>query len=234
MNLPLFYSAGISATDNILKLDEDTSRHCIQVLRMQVGEQLQVTNGIGALLTASLSLEHKKAAEARVLHADHYPASTFEKSIAISLIKNTSRFEWFLEKATELGIRQIIPLICERTEKQHFRLDRMKNILVSAMLQSHQVWLPRMVEPLSFQAFVSTASEKQKFIAHCLEEDRKSLAAALNKDQPAVALIGPEGDFTKKEIDHAIAYGYIPVTLGETRLRTETAGVTAAVLMQIR
>lgn len=233
MTLPLFYSISPAVTNGVLPLNEDTSRHCIQVLRMKAGEQLQVIDGAGKILTVELTVEHKKSAMARVVKTEYRPAVGPEMTIAISLVKNASRFEWFLEKATELGITRIVPLLCERTEKHHFRADRMQNILVSAMLQSHQVWLPQLQEPMAFPKAVEGLNPGQKFIAHCLQEERRSLSSAIDKQQPGVVMIGPEGDFTKKEIDAAIGAGYQPVLLGETRLRTETAGVTAAVIMKV-
>ncbi|MEI2748632.1 MAG: RsmE family RNA methyltransferase [Ferruginibacter sp.] len=162
-----------------------------------------------------------------------FPAPERKNTIAISLVKNASRFEWFLEKATENGIAAIIPLICSRTEKQHFRTDRMKNILISAMLQSQQVWLPEMHEPQSFLTYISTETASQKFIAHC-EPDKEKIALSkiYKHGLPTSILIGPEGDFTAAEIKSALDAGFVPVALGETRLRTETAGLAAAVLLQ--
>jgi 16S rRNA (uracil1498-N3)-methyltransferase len=146
------------------------------------------------------------------------------------LIKNTNRFEWFLEKATEIGVSEIIPIICERTEKQNFRHDRMKNILISAMLQSQQAWLPILHEPIKFLEVVKNSSQQNKYIAHCSEEEKKELSNETSR-KSSIILIGPEGDFTKNEIELAIENKFVPVTLGDTRLRTETAGMVAAVLL---
>jgi 16S rRNA (uracil1498-N3)-methyltransferase len=153
-------------------------------------------------------------------------------SIAISITKNSSRFEWFLEKATEMGVNEIIPLLCERTAKEKFRYDRMHGILVSAMLQSQQTWLPKLHQPTNFDAVVEKASHEQKFIAHCLPEQKQQLSSAIYQ-QSSIILIGPEGDFTPREIVTAIATGFVPVALGNTRLRTETAGMVAAALLKI-
>ena len=154
-------------------------------------------------------------------------------TIAISLVKNAHRFEWFLEKATEIGISRIIPLLCTRTEKQHFRYDRMKGILVSAMLQSQQAWLPLLDEPVRFNEFLRRDISGQKFIAHCEEDARNPLALQLQKGQGKLVCIGPEGDFTIDEIYTATSNGFLPVSLGNTRLRTETAGIVAATLLTI-
>lgn len=232
MALPYFFMEQISKSDARLTLEEDTSRHVAQVLRMQVGEKLQLTDGKGNLYTAEILQVHKKSTSVKILSGDYNPPSKRHIIIAISLIKNVSRFEWFLEKATEIGVNEIIPLICERTEKLHFRVDRMKGILVSAMLQSKQSWLPRLSEPISLIANISGFECNQKFIAHCLDSDKRSLKDVLNKETDSLVLIGPEGDFTQNEIDLALQQNFLPVRLGETRLRTETAGIVAATLLK--
>ena len=147
MSLPIFYAENLNTTQQLITLDEDTSKHVVQVLRMNKGEQIQLTDGKGALLTTTIVDDHKKKCVVKSIEVKNTAAPIRKSSIAISILKNNARFEWFLEKATEIGITEIIPLICERTEKHHFRLDRMKNILVSAMLQSQQVWLPQLDEP---------------------------------------------------------------------------------------
>lgn len=233
MPLPIFYTSNTPSQNEHITLEEDSSRHIVQVLRMKAGEQLQLTDGLGSLLTAEIVSEHKKATQVWVLSAVKQPPLTPVVSIAISPIKNTSRFEWFLEKATEIGVNEIIPLVCERTEKQHFRADRMKNILVSALLQSRQVWLPRLHEPLGFRKAVEQLASQQKFIAHCLEDQKENLRDHVRRQADALILIGPEGDFTKEEIDLALRHGYSPVSLGNTRLRTETAGMVAAAVLRI-
>lgn len=232
MSLPYFYLARYDGA-NTIQLDEPTSRHMVSVLRMEQGEQLNLTDGKGHLLRCTLTDVHKKKAAVRVEEKRFEPAKTEAVAIGISLVKNPSRLEWFLEKATEIGLSEIFPLLCHRTEKQHFRFDRMQQILVSAMLQSQQVWLPVLHEPLAFSNLVKEEGFAHKWIAHCLETDRRSL----RKQEPAggrqVLLIGPEGDFTQEEIELAISNGYVPVTLGDTRLRTETAGLVGATLLCI-
>lgn len=155
-----------------------------------------------------------------------------EVSVAISLLKNAGRFEWFLEKATEIGVTEIIPLLCERTEKQHFRYDRMKQIVISAMMQSKQVWLPVLQQPALVSKMIPASNYNTKLIAHC-EEEMKNSIADFRKQSSVQILIGPEGDFTRDEITIALENTFQPVTLGETRLRTETAGVVAASVLCI-
>ncbi|MEJ7737600.1 MAG: RsmE family RNA methyltransferase [Chitinophagaceae bacterium] len=232
MNLPCFYAESISVENECIVLDEDNSRHLVQVLRLKKGEQVQLTDGQGNLLTTSLVADQKKSAQVRVLSTEKCPPPAPRTAIGISLIKNTSRFEWFLEKAAEIGVNEIIPLICERTEKQHFRIDRMRNILISAMLQSRQVWLAQLHDPIRFSDVLTRFTLPQRFIAHCLDGERHSLSKLADAHRDNLVLIGPEGDFTQKEIEQALINRYTPVLLGKTRLRTETAGIVAATLLK--
>ncbi len=229
MSLPIFFEEELSI-DASFTLSEDTSKHIIKVLRMKNGEQLQLTNGKGKIITAQIIQGNKRVTSVKVISAANFSHRTSNITIAISLIKNNSRFEWFLEKATEIGVSEIIPLICERTEKQNFRHDRMKNILVSAMLQSQQAWLPILHEPAKFKEVIKDSTKQNKYIAHCIEEQRKQLSDE-TINQSSIILIGPEGDFTKEEVDLAVTNNFIPVSLGTTRLRTETAGIVACVLL---
>ena len=233
MALPFFYKEDINATNVVL--DEATSKHIVQVLRMKSGEQLQLTNGKGNLFTAKITDDNRKKCGVTILSTDHQPPAT-NISIAISLIKNNNRFEWFLEKATEIGVTAIIPLVCERTEKSAFKFERLNGILISAMLQSQQSWLPVLQEPQKFSTFISQAKQQQKFIAHCLDENSKKQLASqpINQLTNKLILIGPEGDFTKDEIAYAVKHHFIPVSLGNTRLRTETAGIVAATLLCVQ
>jgi|ERR1022692_547399 16S rRNA (uracil1498-N3)-methyltransferase len=235
MPLPFFFIEEISQAESFIALNEETSKHIAQVLRMKIGDQLSLTDGKGNLLSCEISDDHKKKCVVRVQDSRHKVQGTRKISIAISLLKNASRFEWFLEKATELGIAEIIPAICMRTEKQHFRNDRMKNILISAMLQSQQVWLPSLKKPTPISEIISHAHQSQKFIAHCMDGAKVSLADAINTSTSSqIILIGPEGDFTNEEINAAFENHFIPVALGETRLRTETAGIAAAAILAMQ
>jgi 16S rRNA (uracil1498-N3)-methyltransferase len=234
MALPFFYIAEYNSSQKEIVLDEDTSRHVVQVLRMKEGEKLNLTDGKGNLITAEVIDAHKKHCSAKIIESQLTTQASRKTTIAISLVKNTSRFEWFLEKATEIGVSEIIPLICERTEKQKFRYDRMNGICISAMLQSQQVWLPELHEPVKYIEYIRSIKSDTnltKFIAHCEEqEEKKSLSIFLPFNHSTI-LIGPEGDFTKQEIEFAWQNNFVSVSLGETRLRTETAGVVAAVLL---
>jgi 16S rRNA (uracil1498-N3)-methyltransferase len=233
MNLPIFFAETIAAVNETLVLPEESSKHIIQVLRMGKGEEILLTNGMGTLLRAVISDDHKKRTGVTVIHSEFFAAKENRSTIAISILKNNNRFEWFLEKATELGITEIIPLICERTERQHFRFDRMKAILVSAMLQSQQAWLPELSAPQPFREVIEASAHPQKFIAHCMQDDAKKEFGSLPASAGSrIILIGPEGDFSANEIHTATNKGFFPVSLGSTRLRTETAGMVAAVLLR--
>lgn len=229
MALPLFFLPQITH-DTLLTLDEDTSRHVVQVLRMKAGEQLQLTDGAGTLVTATIVEVHKKACTVAKKDVHFTEAGNKKVCIAISPLKNVSRFEWFLEKATELGVTEIVPLRCERTEKEQFRYQRMLNIVVSAMLQSRQTWMPILHQPTLFLQAVQTSVYNQLLIAHCDDGPRHQLRHIAQGNSIQI-LIGPEGDFTPAEIEAAMVAGFQPVTLGVNRLRTETAGVASAAIL---
>ena len=204
---------------------------------MKKGEPLNLTDGKGNLLTVSIVDDHKKHSIVKIDAVHFHPRAARTITIGISLLKNANRFEWFLEKATEIGINEIIPLICERTEKEKFRHDRMQNILISAMLQSQQSWLPVLHEPIAYELLFrqeEVANMSQKFIAHCIKEEKRNLADLVKESLPSqIILIGPEGDFTATETEMAIAHHFDAVTLGQTRLRAETAGVVAATILKL-
>lgn len=237
MSLPVFYLEAAAAVQDYIVLPEEASKHVVQVLRMENGEQVLLTDGLGNLLTAEITDAHKKRCSVRVVHSQYTAPVKRHITVAISLLKNASRFEWFLEKATEIGIQAIIPLNCERTEREHFRYERMKGILTSAMLQSQQSWLPVLHEPIGFEQLFRQEEIMgigQKFIAHCMENERLALHEQVNTALSSqIILIGPEGDFTAGEVEIALQHQFVAVTLGENRLRTETAGVVAATLLRI-
>jgi 16S rRNA (uracil1498-N3)-methyltransferase len=235
MQIPFFYRQQPAEPGERISLDEDSSRHIASVLRMKAGEPVHLTDGRGRLLTAQIAEEHKKHCIVEITGGSFEPQHSRRVSIAISLLKNTGRFEWFLEKITEIGVNAIIPLLCERTERRHFHYERMRSILVSAMLQSRQCWLPELHEPIAFGELLRESRQEQRFIAHCLEDARTPLDGLADSSLSSqLVAIGPEGDFTPGEIKLALQQGFVPVMLGETRLRTETAGIVAATLLRIK
>jgi 16S rRNA (uracil1498-N3)-methyltransferase len=247
MALPFFYKEDITTAQTMVTLDEATSKHIVQVLRMQNGEPLQLTDGKGNLFTCKISDNNRKHCSVIIEQTTNCQPPINNVSIAISLLKNTARFEWFLEKAIEIGVTEIIPLVCDRTEKITFKFERLNSIVISAMLQSQQTWLPLLHQPQQLKNLTSKPfSNCTKFIAHCEESEKINLVDKLTEQKKMSAakilssnvdsaqvliLIGPEGDFTKIEIEAALKNGFTPVSLGNTRLRTETAGVAAAVLL---
>ncbi len=230
MALPFFYISDYTGEQQVT-LNEETSRHVVQVLRMKEGENLNLTDGRGNLLNCEIIDANKKHCVAKVIGSQLTAHSSRHIAIAISLLKNPSRFEWFLEKATEIGVSEIIPLICERTEKEKFRHDRMNAICISAMLQSQQCWLPLLHEPTQFSTAIRETNTGGKLFAHCDESGNRTNLSAIKIFNSSTIFIGPEGDFTPDETELALQQGFQPVSLGETRLRTETAGVVAAALL---
>lgn len=232
MQLPIFYSEQ-SIYGNSGLLSEDTSKHIVQVLRMQPGQQILLTNGKGLLQTASILSAHKKTTSVKIIDEQKLEFPKRKIIIGISPVKNMNRFEWFLEKATEIGVTDIIILKSTRTERHQIRYDRMNQILIAAMLQSRQVWLPNLSDLLTLESVIKNNTSQNKFIAHCLDGDKLNLLdSAQLKNEDIITLIGPEGDFTEDEINFALNHNFKPVTLGKNRLRTETAGIAACILMK--
>jgi 16S rRNA (uracil1498-N3)-methyltransferase len=234
MASPYFYFAHLASMADAFALNENSSRHIVQVLRMQAGAELRLTDGKGLSVTASIVEANKKKCLVQISARQKQEAPARRVQIALSLLKNTARFEWFLEKATEIGVSEIIPLKCAHTEKQQFRMERMQGILESALIQSQQVWMPVIQEPQEFSAWLGGAAAAQKFIAHCDTGNKQKLSGLVNTDLDSqLILIGPEGDFSAEEIKKALENHFIAVELGDHRLRSETAAVAAAVLLKL-
>lgn len=234
MSIPFFYCTETASINQCIQLEEPISKHIIQVLRMEVNEPILLTNGKGLLMHSHIIDAHRKRCSVLVNRIEEVPKQTPERIVAMAILKNNSRFEWFLEKATELGINQIIPLITERTEKSAFKEERLQQIVISAMQQSQQAWLLKLNPPQNFKQVIEQHWEGKKFIAHCLPDTEKQplkSQSTLNNLAPQIILIGPEGDFSETEINLAKEKKFIPVSLGETRLRTETAGLLSAVFL---
>jgi len=227
MELPYFYVPELSSSMNTL--DETNSKHVVTVLRMKNGEELLLTDGKGKKAQAIIVDDHRKKCVVQVTKIEETAAPSPSIAIGISLLKNTSRLEWFMEKSTELGITEIFPLICDHTEKEHFKEERMQQILISAMLQSEQSRMPILHQPIAFNQILNNSS-LNKLIAYCGNVEKKTLRSiSINSD--TILLIGPEGDFSKNEFIASIEKGFQSVTLGNTRLRTETAGIVAAAIL---
>ncbi len=222
----LFYVPGL--TGKIIQLNTEESRHCIKVLRLRKGDHVQLLNGIGSQFEAMIIDPNAKSCILEVLTKEEKPSKwDYFLTIAIAPTKNMDRFEWFAEKSTEIGIDQIIPLICKHSERRALKSDRIEKILISAMKQSGQVYLPVFKQSITFMDLVSQPFDGDKLIAHCGYGEKRELKDTITPGKNVLILIGPEGDFDSEEINFAVTMGFVPISLGKTRLRTETAGLVA-------
>jgi 16S rRNA (uracil1498-N3)-methyltransferase len=228
--MQLFYA--VPTGDGLLRFDEEESRHLTQVLRRSAGELIRCTDGRGFLYDAELTATGKHGAFARILARTAAPPPP-QLHVGIAPTKNMDRTEWFLEKAVEIGIGSITPLLCKRSERQNLRLDRLEKIMLSAMKQSLRAHLP-VLHPLTpIAKVVAAATEPIKAIAWCADTPLPDFQTMLRHDTPVLILIGPEGDFTPEEVTAALAGGFQAVGLGTARLRTETAGLMAVARYQL-
>ncbi|WP_375239330.1 16S rRNA (uracil(1498)-N(3))-methyltransferase [Aurantibacter sp.] len=225
--MQLFYSTEITDTNNTFIFSKEESKHIVKVLRKKEQDVLFVTNGKGSIFKCEINSANDKKCSVSILETTTQKASKYSLHLAVAPTKMNDRYEWFLEKATEIGITEITPIICDHSERKIIKPERFEKILESAMKQSLSAYKPILNESISFKNFVAETKSQTKFIAHCEETDKKSLKKELKPNQDYLILIGPEGDFSKKEIDLALKHNFIPVTLGETRLRTETAAIVA-------
>lgn len=226
--MQLFYNPEISEDAETFFFDREESKHIIKVLRKKEGDNLFVTNGLGFLFKTEIILASDVKCQVKIVSSEKSNPLNYTLHLAVAPTKMNDRFEWFLEKATEIGISEITPIICEHSERKIIKTDRFDKIILSAMKQSLQYYLPKLNDPISFKDFIKKQKiEGLNLIAHCEETDKKSLKSVLKPNQNVTILIGPEGDFSEKEINLALENNYIPVTLGNTRLRTETAAVVA-------
>ncbi|MCI7576532.1 MAG: 16S rRNA (uracil(1498)-N(3))-methyltransferase [Bacteroidales bacterium] len=228
----LFYTPDI-LTSHVLS--EEESQHCVRVLRYTRGDEILLTDGKGNTYTARITNPHPKHCEFEVLTQEkQQKAHDFYLHIAIAPTKNIERMEWMVEKCTEIGVDEITPLLCRFSERKQIRTDRLEKIVLSAAKQSLTPYLPKLNELTDYDTFVRQATEETKFIAHCYKEEKRDLKDEIKRGKSVLVLIGPEGDFSEQEVEEALALGFVPVSLGNSRLRTETAGVVAchtAVLM---
>lgn len=227
--MPRFYAPDIART---LALPEEEARHCTRVLRMHEGDVIEVVDGAGGLFQCRITLAHDKHCAVEILeHVTQPPHWGHHIVLAIAPTKNLDRIEWVVEKATEMGIDRIVPLLCCNSERKVLKTERLYKILVAAMKQSLKAQLPQLDELTPIEEFIAETSDAQRFIAYCDESlprnERKSLAQVCDPNRDAVVMIGPEGDFDPQEVDAALKAGFVPVTLGESRLRTETAALMA-------
>ena len=224
----LFYTPDITPSHPQYFLNEEESKHAVRVLRLEAGSPVQLIDGKGGLYTAEIKDAHPKRTILQITGVTtEYQKRNHYLHIAIAPTKNLDRLEWFLEKATEIGIDEISLIICQRSERKEAKTERLDKIITSAIKQSLKAYHPVLNEPIAFNKFLARPFNGQKFIAHCEDRDKTNLQAELQKHGRYLILIGPEGDFSPAEIDGALDNGYKAITLGESRLRTETAALEA-------
>jgi 16S rRNA (uracil1498-N3)-methyltransferase len=222
----LFYAPDLTQT--IYQLPEEESRHITRVLRMKTGDHLHLTDGHGILSEAEIVDSSSRQITVRITKTfPEYRKRSFQLHIAIAPTKNMDRFEWFLEKSTEIGIDVITPLICTHSEKIHLKTARLQKVIIAAMKQSLKAYLPELKEQVEFSRFIQVPCDGEKFIAYCDEHETVELKNIYRKGATTLILIGPEGDFSPGEVEAAKKNGFIPISLGKSRLRTETAGIVA-------
>ncbi|MFM1878058.1 MAG: hypothetical protein RLZZ241_924 [Bacteroidota bacterium] len=228
-----FYNPNVHEGCKQFTLEPEEGRHIVKVLRKQSGAQLHITNGRGQLFKTVILEANPKKCTVQVLEYSSTPKPEVSFLLAVAPTKRIERFQWLLEKATEIGITRFIPLICERSERQTLPEDRLQRVIQEAMKQSLQTWLPVLSPPTTFTDFIGMELPEQRYIAHCEPEQKKHLMQHAQAGKDTVILIGPEGDFTKDEIAAALQRKFVPVALGNHRLRTETAAITASAALNL-
>ena len=222
--MALFYVPTI--TQNVLP--EEESQHAVKVLRLQTGDKITLVDGTGGFYEARITNPHPKHCGFEIIKTKlEFGKRDYKLHIAIAPTKNIERLEWFIEKATEIGIDEITPIICRFSERKIVKEERLEKIIVSAAKQSLKAYFPKLNPLCTFDELMKKHQANQKFIAHCYEEDKKLLQTEIIKSTDVLVLVGPEGDFRPEEVENAISKCFVPVSLGESRLRTETAGVVA-------
>lgn len=223
--MQLFYAPDINNETNEFVFDKEESKHIVKVLRKLEGSILHITNGKGFLFVCEIILASEKKCVVKINESQFTEPKNFSIHMVVAPTKMNDRYEWFLEKAAEIGVDEITPIICEHSERKIIKTERFDKILISAMKQSNQMYLPILNEPIKLTDFLAKEIGGQKFIAHCEETEKVELKNRIETQQHYTLLIGPEGDFSPNEINKALTNGYLPVALGNTRLRTETAAI---------
>jgi len=228
-----FYEPDLSG-ESIL-LSEEESKHAVRVLRLSGGDKVELLDGKGTRAVAEVSDDHPKRCVLRIISRSNEPSGrNFRLHIAVAPTKNMDRIEWFVEKATEIGIDEITFLECEHSERDTIKIDRIEKVAISAMKQSQQSHLPKINALTTFSAFVANCEAEVKLIAHCVDTERKALRDLGFQNKSVVILIGPEGDFSQEEITKALDSYFVPVVMGSTRLRTETAALYAVNTVHVK
>ncbi len=227
--MQLFYNPALTNLTETFIFDREESKHIVKVLRKREGDILYVSNGLGILFKVEIVIGMDTKCQVKIISFEKQKPLPYQLHLVVAPTKMNDRYEWFLEKATEIGVTSITPIICDRSEKKHVKNDRFEKIIQSAAKQSLQTYCPILNEAVTFKEFMQSPPKSGiLLIAHCEETAKQSLKDLIVKNAEITLLIGPEGDFSENEIKMAIEKGFIPVTLGETRLRTETAAIVGA------
>lgn len=223
----IFYTPDIKSEN--FSLNEEESKHCVRVLRLSIGSIIQLVDGVGGFYTAEITSDNPKKVSLKILETQlEFNKRNHYLHIAVAPTKNIDRLEWFLEKATELGIDEITPIITDRSERKVVKDDRLNKVITSAVKQSIKAYHPKLNEAISLSSFLKQSDDSDKLIAHCIDDSSKSYISEIVKPYSRYTiLIGPEGDFTEQEVKSALNIGYKAITLGNNRLRTETAALAA-------
>lgn len=226
--MQLFYHPEVTQGDKEVVFPKEESRHIVKVLRKKEGDELYLTNGKGWIFITELIAASPNKCTARILSSKKESPAPYHLHMAVAPTKMNERYEWFLEKATEIGVHEITPVICDHSERKVVKLNRFERVLQSALKQSLHTHFPILNEPVQFSRFLQQTHQGQRFIAHCENaEDKNLLSKKITKNSEVVVLIGPEGDFSLEEIKLALEKGWEAVSLGRSRLRTETAAIVA-------
>lgn len=225
--MQLFYNSSLTKHDLGFTFDREESKHIVKVLRKSDGDKLFVTNGIGDLFTTEVILASENKCQVKIINIEHFERRKHYLHLAVAPTKMNDRYEWFLEKATEIGVDEITPIICDHSERKNIKLERFQKIVQSASKQSLQYYSPIVNEAILLKDFLKQKHTGQIFIAHCEDGKKNTLKESIKPDGKVVILIGPEGDFSPNEIKISLENGFMPVSLGQTRLRTETAAIVA-------
>lgn len=229
--MQLFYYPFLDSSVSQFTLPEEESKHIVKVLRKKEGDVLNITNGKGYWFKAKIIFANIKKCRAEVFDTTKEHPSRHWLHLAVAPTKLNDRFEWFLEKATEIGVNEITPIICERSERKTIKIERLRKVVQSGMKQSLQTYLPKLNEAISAKEFLAANREGLQFIAHCENDEKMDLKRRVAPDKDITIMIGPEGDFSKPEIELAYEKGFLPVSLGKNRLRTETAAIVACTIV---
>jgi len=225
--MQLFYNSTLDNSISQFVFPTEESKHIVKVLRKTEGDTLYITNGKGYIYTAEIMIADLKKCKVKISSKEKKHKPMHALHLAVAPTKMNDRFEWFLEKATEIGVNEITPIICDHSERKVLKIERLEKVIQSAMKQSLQAYLPILNEPISFSDFMKKEHHELLFIAHCEDEEKMELKRRVAADKDVTILIGPEGDFSTPEIKLAYESGFIPVSLGKNRLRTETAAIVA-------